>query len=396
MVRKEIKNKYVPLLIIAVLVGMSWLSPLDKYPDDLTDDSIIQAGVAYVTARVINGVVSALQTSTVEVGVGLSGSIAFGEVLDPINDMIERFSDVMSLSLGSLFLQKIILVISAHNIFKVLITLAGVALCASIFFQNVPLSQVTYRIFILLVIIRLSFSVLVLVNGVVNSFFINQQISDESGKLDEFKSDMIRLRDNSVILDEDQNAYGKIIQADQQKLAEIDTTILPGLEKDLELARGELENAKTSLGKIQKERGWFDRINLLKSHTKADRAGAEVDEADKIVERLQDSIENYTGERKQLTEEIVDNKKRLAGEPVGILDKIKKSLPSVDGLKRNLSLDVIGDNLTDAVNNMIRLSVLFILKTVLLPIAFLYVLTKVVRRVWKADIVALFFIQRSM
>ncbi len=114
---------------IGLLTILSWAGSLDKYSDDYTNSAIIQAGSAYAVARGINATVSVLQTSTVSasagVGVTGGGSIMIGEFLDPLNDLIERFSEVMTVALGSLVMQKVLITIAANKLFSGLLTLLG-------------------------------------------------------------------------------------------------------------------------------------------------------------------------------------------------------------------------------------------------------------------------------
>jgi hypothetical protein len=71
-------------------------------------DSITKAGVSYGVCRLINGTVSVIKESHLELepaGIGLS--LAVGQVVDPINDMVERLSDVLVLSISSLGVQEL-------------------------------------------------------------------------------------------------------------------------------------------------------------------------------------------------------------------------------------------------------------------------------------------------
>ena len=104
-------KRNITIATILLLIILSWIGALDKYSDNYTRKSIYEAGSTYAVARGINAIVSVLQSSTVTTGVGVEGSMTIGEVLDPMNDLIERFSKVMTVVLSSLVLQKILLVI---------------------------------------------------------------------------------------------------------------------------------------------------------------------------------------------------------------------------------------------------------------------------------------------
>lgn len=74
------------------------------------DAAFNRALVAFALARTANAVISVIQGSELDVApAGIGMTIAVGEALDPLNDMIERFSWVMLLSLVSLGIQKLLL-----------------------------------------------------------------------------------------------------------------------------------------------------------------------------------------------------------------------------------------------------------------------------------------------
>ncbi|MBW2369410.1 MAG: hypothetical protein JRH15_16190 [Deltaproteobacteria bacterium] len=82
---------------------------LDDRAEDYFNSAIQKAGLAYATARVLNASVSVIQNSEVQLepaGVGIS--LAVGQVVDPINDMTERLSDVLVTAIGSLGVQRIL------------------------------------------------------------------------------------------------------------------------------------------------------------------------------------------------------------------------------------------------------------------------------------------------
>jgi len=82
---------------------------LDDKAESYFNSAIQKAGVAYATVRVLNASVSVIQNSEVQLepaGVGMS--LAVGQVVDPINDMTERLSDVLVTAIGSLGVQRIL------------------------------------------------------------------------------------------------------------------------------------------------------------------------------------------------------------------------------------------------------------------------------------------------
>jgi hypothetical protein len=381
------KKYYLPIVIVIVIV-VSCVGVLDEYSESYTDASISKAGVTYAIARGINGIVSVLQTGTAQAGVGVSGSIAFGEVLDPINDLIERFSHVMSLALGSLVLQKVLLGISAHGVFKLLIGVFGFTLIAAFLFNKIAVIAWVSRIFVILIFIRFALVMVVSFNSIVDNFFLSQKITSGTEELREFRNDVINLKDNSGKLDIDHLAYEESIRNDRLNIDEINDTLLPSINLELVDANDQLIEAKKALDEIHI--GRIGRLIPFKKNKKAKEAKQRVSSCKQQVAKLKKRIKANENLVEQLRKEIANNEKRLAGKPVGTWAKIKNKLPSIGGLKRRLDLAVIGENLTGTVNNIFNLSVLFVLKTILIPIAFLFLFIKGVKGIWKADLTGVF------
>jgi len=108
------KKILLSVLIILFTVAVTGIAgkgiPLvDNFSNTYFKETITQAALAYATVRGVNGVVSVLKESQVELSpAGVGVNIAAGQVLDPIDDMTERLSTVIVAALASLGLQKLI------------------------------------------------------------------------------------------------------------------------------------------------------------------------------------------------------------------------------------------------------------------------------------------------
>jgi hypothetical protein len=81
----------------------------------------------YAVVRGLNGVISVVQASDVAVApAGVGVRVAAGEILDPLNDLIERFSWVVLAAATSLGIQKILLTIFAWTGLRLILPLATI------------------------------------------------------------------------------------------------------------------------------------------------------------------------------------------------------------------------------------------------------------------------------
>ncbi len=96
------------LAIIAIAAALSGL--VDQTGREYADEAFKRSLVTFAAARTLNGVISVAQGTEVALepaGVGVNFSV--GQVLDPINDLVERFSAVMLVATSSLGLQNVLL-----------------------------------------------------------------------------------------------------------------------------------------------------------------------------------------------------------------------------------------------------------------------------------------------
>jgi len=122
-VQKELLVRILVTALLGIVLLAVFVPPLEKTLFQSTpfaaadsagkayvDAAFDRALVAYALARTANAIISVIQGSELDVApAGIGMTIAVGEALDPLNDMIERFSWVMLLSLVSLGIQKLLL-----------------------------------------------------------------------------------------------------------------------------------------------------------------------------------------------------------------------------------------------------------------------------------------------
>jgi len=108
--------------LMLVLGVIAWISPVDQKASDSLEAGLARAFVTFATARGLNSAISLAQGTEVTAGVGVSATFSVGQVLDPVNDLVEQFSDLMLLATVSFGVQQVLLVMGQHPVIKVLLT----------------------------------------------------------------------------------------------------------------------------------------------------------------------------------------------------------------------------------------------------------------------------------
>ncbi len=102
--------RWLLILLVAATVLLSALTPVDRLAETRYDALFQRALITFALARTLNGVISAVQGTELALqpaGVGVT--LTPGEVLDPVNDLVERFSWVMLGATVSLGIQQVLL-----------------------------------------------------------------------------------------------------------------------------------------------------------------------------------------------------------------------------------------------------------------------------------------------
>jgi hypothetical protein len=178
------------LFIVIIIIAVSWLDFLDKYGETYTTKSLTHAAATYGVARGMNAIVSVLQSTEVSIGVA---SISPGQFLDPLNDLIERFSWIVMVSMASLGLQKLLLTIASSMVFKILLTLTGLLLIFSIEKKNTRLQNAIIRLFVVSLFLRFAMGAVVWANDLVEYYFLEAPRKEASAKLIETKNSLTTL-----------------------------------------------------------------------------------------------------------------------------------------------------------------------------------------------------------
>ena len=110
------------------LIAVSFHGELDRFAQGEVADTTNESIGIYVVSRAINALVSVLQTS--EIKLPLLASAEVGQMLDPVNDAVERLSSILVWAVGSLFVQRILLEVAASPVFKWVLCSIGVAMTA--------------------------------------------------------------------------------------------------------------------------------------------------------------------------------------------------------------------------------------------------------------------------
>lgn len=209
------------LVLITALQG--WV---DAVGADYTERGFKRALVTFAVARGLNGVISVAQGTEVALqpaGIGIN--FTPGQILDPVNDLIERFSWVMLTATTSLGLQKLLLTIFTSPAFNTLLAIAlGLAVAATWLVRNRPrLRAVGYRIALALIMIRFAIPVVAICSeGIYRAFLAEQyelstseieQTTERIGRINQRAEERIGEASDASLFEQAKRLYNQAVQS---------------------------------------------------------------------------------------------------------------------------------------------------------------------------------------
>ncbi len=178
------------MLLVALVAAVAWIKPLDAPASDTLDAAMKKAFITFAAARALNAGISLLQSG--QVSVQVVGGVSFnpGEVLDPLNDLVEQFSNVMLAATVALGIQKILVAMGAHWVLPVLVTaVAAVWIAFSAFGRTCP--RWLTQLFVLLLMVRFAIPLAMLGTQALSDTFLESEyqksqlaLEDVRGKSD--------------------------------------------------------------------------------------------------------------------------------------------------------------------------------------------------------------------
>lgn len=165
------------LFIIAIVLNLS--QTLDTSSKQHIDKAFNRALITFGIAKTLNGVISVAQGTEIAIqpaGIGIN--LTPGQILDPVNDLVERFSWIMLASTTSLGIQKVFLTMSVWPIFSYMLV-AFLTLGLVLLFTKTKkyfyLRVLILRISLLFIVIRFAVPLSGLANEYIYQIFLERE-----------------------------------------------------------------------------------------------------------------------------------------------------------------------------------------------------------------------------
>ena len=195
---KRVKAEMSLLLILCIFVLMT-LSWQDIAHNQLTggietesaaylDDTLQKAGTAFLIARALNATLSVMQSFTIT---PFLGELSLGEVLDPVNDLVERFSFVMLAVTVSIGIQQLLMEIGITVDMTYIILPALILILVSLFsstqMSKHRLRMLAYKLLLFVFLVRFAIPMTGLIGSHISANFLADKRDTAMESIEESK-----------------------------------------------------------------------------------------------------------------------------------------------------------------------------------------------------------------
>lgn len=203
-----------------------------------------RAFITFALARTINGVISVVQGTEIALqpaGVGVT--LTPGEILDPVNDLVERFSWIMLGATISLGIQNVLLDISAWWLIQALVAALATWLLIRLWYPGQG-SQIyralLKRVFLLLLFIRFAVPVMLITNDLLYQQFLEARYQQSTEVISDAGKELEQLSAQVTVEQADDRELGMLDSITRVWSSTVDSVDLSGRLKRMQARAGEV------------------------------------------------------------------------------------------------------------------------------------------------------------
>ncbi len=202
MIRSESQLHKPSMILVILLAMLAWFPLFDNLAQTQVDAGLKRALASYATARTLNASISVAQgTQTAVQPAGVGVVLAPGEVLDPVNDLVEQFSDLMLIASASFGVQKLLMEMGASWVVSLVLSLVAVGWVAMLWRGQAPPRLLTRGLAVLL-LIRFALSVTALVSDGLFQAFMDERYQASQSFIENSEAEIEELTSETPVADD--------------------------------------------------------------------------------------------------------------------------------------------------------------------------------------------------
>lgn len=185
---------------------LTWVPALDEAANRYLNEATADTLLAYGAARAINAIISVIQSIELSISLGAGVAVNLGEALDPLNDLVERFSAFILYGLAGLGIQKLLLIASSSLVTKLVVSIAMIGAWLTWLIRG-KLPDIIKTFLILMVFLRFAFAIEVGLSWALDQVYFNAHQQEALSTLDVAETKLKAVQDEYMQVIEDQGVF---------------------------------------------------------------------------------------------------------------------------------------------------------------------------------------------
>lgn len=186
-------RRFVLTVFMVAAVACSWLAPLDAPAMQQVDAGLKRALISFATARALNAVISVAQGTALSVQpLGVGVTLTPGQLLDPVNDLVEKFSTLMLAASVAFGVQKALIAMGGYWVISLALTAVALAWAGMHFRRQAPPLWLS-RVLVVLLMLRFAIPVVTLGSDLLWQKFLASDYAASQSQIDSSQAQTARL-----------------------------------------------------------------------------------------------------------------------------------------------------------------------------------------------------------
>jgi hypothetical protein len=190
-------------ICVAAMTLCAWYDPLSSAANRQVDAGLQRALTTFATARALNAIISVVEGTEIAAqpaGVGLT--FTPGQVLRPINDVVQQFAHLMLVASIAFGIEKILISIGAHWLMSLALTVAAIAWGYCVLYRSSYPAWLT-RILVVLLMTRFAMPAVILSSDVLFQQFMSEEYTSSQSVIDGTTAKLVELQPATAAVPED-------------------------------------------------------------------------------------------------------------------------------------------------------------------------------------------------
>lgn len=340
------KHKNILLsVILGLAVLFSWVKPLDSAAEKYVQDGLQRSIASYAVAKTLNAVISFAQGTELSFQVGIGATITPGQVLDPVNDLVEQFSELMLIASIAFGVMLILVKIGGYWVFSLLLTI-GVGAWLWMRWENIVIPDLLTKVVVALLFVRFSMPMVAFGSEFVYKQFLEDDYKQNQLALDQSSNDISEKGNGFSINDKDEET-SPASSGPSTTTPPLPSEVSPPLQgQPIVVTPATPEESYGIMGKLK---NFKEKVVTSFSST---APAADNPESKSTMEKIGEKASGFLESAKALPQKA---------------KQMMKFQEKIDKLK---------DSANKLYEHIVNLIVVFVLQTIIIPIFFLWAMYK--------------------